>query len=114
MKVEELGMQDRTWHALKRAGIYTVEQLREKTDEQLLEIRFLGARALGEIRQKVAELDTVTNADRIRAMSDEELADTVMCPNEIYKADVVECSKPMRCVECCLRWLKQPAPMKEG
>ena len=47
----------------------------------------------------------VTNADRIRAMSDEELAkamDMVCPPNE-------GCIDNQNCVKCWLEWLRQPS-----
>jgi hypothetical protein len=46
-----------------------------------------------------------TNADRIRAMSDEELAEWVTCPQ--YYGNKMVCDTS--CVACCLEWLKQPA-----
>jgi hypothetical protein len=46
-----------------------------------------------------------TNADRIRAMSDEELAYWVMCPYDDVEPD----SCPKGCMKCTLEWLKQPA-----
>lgn len=56
-----------------------------------------------------------TNADRIRAMSDEELAETYAggCPNE----DRLNCGKyylhgGRDCFNCWLNWLK--APVEEG
>ena len=49
----------------------------------------------------------MTNADWIRAMSDEELANNIMCPHEICGGDVIPCEIPRRCTECCLKWLKQ-------
>lgn len=48
---------------------------------------------------------TVTNADRIRAMSDEELAEFIAsldCPDRWR-----ECKG--HCDDCVLEWLKQPA-----
>ena len=50
-----------------------------------------------------------TNADRIRAMSDEELAECLeQLP--ICKEKAQECIKAeYRCGECLLEWLKQPA-----
>ena len=48
--------------------------------------------------------ETITNADRIRAMSDEELADFISacgCPDHARS-----CTKS--CTECTLKWLKQP------
>lgn len=38
--------------------------------------------AFEEFKNKGRELEPKTNADRIREMSDEELAETVMCPND--------------------------------
>jgi hypothetical protein len=46
-----------------------------------------------------------TNADRIRAMSDEELADIVVCPH--CKTNWDKCTDD--CFTCRLEWLKQPA-----
>lgn len=49
----------------------------------------------------------MTNADRFRKMSDEELAVTIMCPNEMGIADI-DCdhSDGCDCCKCCLDWLK--------
>lgn len=46
-----------------------------------------------------------TNADRIRSMSDEELANMVVCPYVKTKWD--KCTDD--CFACRLEWLKQPA-----
>ena len=46
-----------------------------------------------------------TNADRIRAMSDEELANIVVCPH--CKTNWDKCTDD--CFTCRLEWLKQPA-----
>jgi len=52
---------------------------------------------------------TYTNADRIRAMSDEELAVTMMCPNEMGMADILcDHSDQKNCCKCLLDWLRQP------
>lgn len=45
-----------------------------------------------------------TNADKIRAMTDEELAYWIMCPY-----DSPYCTGTDQCIECTLEWLKQPA-----
>lgn len=51
-----------------------------------------------------------TNADRIRAMSDEVLAITLMCPNEMGMAEIpCDHSDDKSCYECLLKWLQQPA-----
>ena len=50
----------------------------------------------------------MTNGDRIREMSDEELAVTLMCPNDMGMADI-PCthSDSCNCRQCLLDWLKQ-------
>lgn len=47
------------------------------------------------------------NADRIRSMTDEELAIYMMCPNEMGLAEI-ECDKTdsCNCYECLLNWLR--------
>lgn len=49
----------------------------------------------------------MTQADRIRSMSDEELAMNMMCPNENGLGDI-ECDKNdnCNCYECLLDWLQ--------
>ena len=50
-----------------------------------------------------------TNADRIRSMTDEELAEFIedaCCPPECYKKHIAECQKE-DCVPCWLTWLKK-------
>lgn len=48
-----------------------------------------------------------TNADRIRSMTDEELAANMMCPNENGLAEI-DCDKNdnCNCYECLLKWLR--------
>ena len=48
---------------------------------------------------------SITNADRIRSMSDEELAEVIMCPHD---SDPDICGSN-NCVKCCADWLRQPA-----
>jgi hypothetical protein len=53
---------------------------------------------------------TITKADRIRAMSDEELAEFISdcgCPNHS-----MDCMKS--CKDCTLKWLKQPVEDDNG
>ncbi len=74
MKIDELDLSVRAYNCLIRAGIDTVEKLMELSDDDLARIRNLSQRNIDEIRSKVAGRRQ-TNADRIRAMNDEELAD---------------------------------------
>ena len=49
-----------------------------------------------------------TNGDRIRAMSNEELAMNMMCPNENGLGEI-DCNKSdnCNCYECSVKWLKR-------
>lgn len=53
----------------------------------------------------------MTNADRIRAMSDEELAVALMCPAEydtaFNKNNDCRAEMDKNCCKCTLNWLKQ-------
>lgn len=55
----------------------------------------------------------MTNGDRIRGMSNEELAVTLMCPNEMGMAEI-DCdhSDDNNCCQCLLSWLNQPEQEK--
>ena len=46
----------------------------------------------------------MTNADRIRAMTDEDLAYWIMCPYDSPFCDGIE----HNCIECTKEWLQQP------
>lgn len=52
----------------------------------------------------------MTNGDMIRDMTDEELALTLMCPNEMGLAEI-ECDKSddRNCCQCLLSWLGKEA-----
>lgn len=53
----------------------------------------------------------ITNADRIRNMTDEELAIVIMCPYDGTKN--ADCFMEGRnCIQCCMEWLQ--ADVKEG
>lgn len=54
-----------------------------------------------------AFLHKKTNADKIRAMSDEELATNMMCPNENGLAEIdCDVNDNCNCYECLLKWLR--------
>ncbi len=53
MKIEKLRLSDRTYNALLRNGIATVEQLRQLSDRELQEMKGLGTMTIAEIRSKV-------------------------------------------------------------
>ena len=53
---------------------------------------------------------TQSNADQIRSMSDEELAVTLTCPNEMGLAEIpCDHSDTRNCCKCLFNWLQQPA-----
>ncbi len=56
MPIEELDLSVRSFNCLKRAGINTVGQLIEKSDEEMIKVRNLGKKSLEEVKQKLAAL----------------------------------------------------------
>ncbi len=54
--IEELDMSVRSYNCLKRAGITTVKDLTEKTEEEISQVRNLGKKSLEEVIQKLAAL----------------------------------------------------------
>ncbi len=55
--IEELELSVRSSNCLKRAGINTVEELVDKTEDDLMKVRNLGKKSLLEIKDKLDELD---------------------------------------------------------
>ncbi len=55
--IEELDLSVRSYNALKRAGIQTVQELISKTKDEIEHIHNLGKKSLREILQKLAEHD---------------------------------------------------------
>ncbi len=56
LTIEELDLTVRSHNCLKRAGIITVNQLTQKTEEEMMKVRNLGTKSLVEIKQKLASL----------------------------------------------------------
>ncbi len=56
MTIEELDLSVRSFNCLKRAGINTVEDLTNKTEEEMMKVRNLGRKSLEEVFQKLEEL----------------------------------------------------------
>lgn len=56
MTIEELDMSVRSFNCLKRAGIDTVEDLINKTEEEMMKVRNLGKKSLEEVIQKLHSL----------------------------------------------------------
>jgi DNA-directed RNA polymerase subunit alpha len=56
MTIEELDLSVRSYNCLKRAGINSVEELIQKTEEDMIKVRNLGRKSLEEVEQKLHEL----------------------------------------------------------
>jgi DNA-directed RNA polymerase subunit alpha len=56
MPIEELDLSVRSYNCLKRAGINTVGDLVQKTEEEMIKVRNLGKKSLEEVDQKLAQL----------------------------------------------------------
>lgn len=56
MTIEELDLSVRSYNCLKRAGINTVQELANKTEEDMMKVRNLGRKSLEEVKSKLAEL----------------------------------------------------------
>jgi DNA-directed RNA polymerase subunit alpha len=56
MTNEELDLSVRSFNCLKRAGINTVEELTQKTEEDMMKVRNLGKKSLEEVQQKLEAL----------------------------------------------------------
>lgn len=61
MTIEELDLSVRSYNCLKRAGINTVEELTQKTEEDMMKVRNLGKKSLEEVQNKLAELELSLN-----------------------------------------------------
>lgn len=57
MTIEELDLSVRSYNCLKRAGINTVQELTQKTEEEMMKVRNLGKKSLEEVQQKLAVLN---------------------------------------------------------
>ena len=56
MTIEELDLSVRSYNCLKRAAINTVEDLIDKTEEDMMKVRNLGRKSLEEVIHKLNEL----------------------------------------------------------
>ena len=56
MTIEELDLSVRSFNCLKRAGINTVEDLINKSEEDMMKVRNLGRKSLEEVMQKLQSL----------------------------------------------------------
>ena len=61
MNIDELELSVRSYNCLKRAGINTVEELCNKTSEDMMKVRNLGRKSLDEVLAKLKELGLSLN-----------------------------------------------------
>ncbi len=61
--VEELDLSVRSYNCLKRAGINTVGELINRSEEELMKVRNLGKKSLEEVKQKLAEYELNLRSD---------------------------------------------------
>lgn len=57
MTIEELDLSVRSYNCLKRAGINTVEELAEKSEDDMMKVRNLGKKSMEEVKQKLNDLE---------------------------------------------------------
>ena len=55
MMIEDLDLSVRSYNCLKRAGIQTVEELVQKTEDEMMHVRNLGKKSLKEVKDKIME-----------------------------------------------------------
>ena len=56
MQIEELELSVRSYNCLKRAGISTVGELCNKTQDEMMKVRNLGRKSLDEVVEKLSEM----------------------------------------------------------
>ena len=57
MNIDELELSVRSYNCLKRAGINTVEELINKSEDEMMKVRNLGHKSLEEVKAKLADLE---------------------------------------------------------
>lgn len=63
MTIEELDLSVRSFNCLKRAGINTVNDLIEKSAEEMMKVRNLGKKSFDEVREKLHSLGYELNSE---------------------------------------------------
>ena len=57
MNIDELELSVRSYNCLKRAGINTVEELINKTEDEMMKVRNLGHKSLEEVKLKLQQMN---------------------------------------------------------
>lgn len=56
MMIEDLDLSVRSYNCLKRAGIQTIEELTQRTEDEMMRVRNLGKKSLKEVKDKLYDL----------------------------------------------------------
>ena len=56
MMIEDLDLSVRSYNCLKRAGIQTLEELTQRTEDEMMRVRNLGKKSLKEVKDKIYDL----------------------------------------------------------
>ena len=56
LMIEDLDLSVRSYNCLKRAGIQTVEELMQRTEDEMMRVRNLGKKSLKEVKDKIYDL----------------------------------------------------------
>ncbi len=56
MGIEQLDLEVRSYNCLKRAGIHTIEDLINKTEKEIMKVKYLEQRSLEEVQYQLAKL----------------------------------------------------------
>ena len=73
---------------------------------EALDMAISALRQQDHFREVTKKIEPMTNADRIRAMTNEELAEHMINAEYCHEAP---CKDGETCRICCLKWLQQPA-----
>ncbi len=64
MNIDELELSVRSYNCLKRAGINTVEELTNRTPEDMMKVRNLGRKSLEEVLAKLKRIRFTVKSGR--------------------------------------------------
>ena len=90
MTIEELELSVRSFNCLKRAAINTVEELTQKTEDDMMKVRNLGKKSLDEVKAKLEELglglkpsdDELARKENLKCQVTENWEDLLLTENQ--------------------------------
>ncbi len=85
-KIEDLDLSVRSYNCLKRAGINTVGELTQKTEEEMMRVRNLGRKSLKEVIQKLREIGLHLKHSY---EGDYQGLDTEDLEDDVYESDLI-------------------------